>query len=132
MRETVSLRHASKNLLELKLSKHAIPHGDADKLDTHEARGVERKMPDPFELWLLAWQSAVSHGMEQLIEAIPGAAALPDWRGRAEVVDLSALPVLGRVRTDLPTMLLLEQRSRRSRRKRRSSSSRPTPFTTPQ
>ena len=67
-------------------------------------------MPDPFELWLLAWQSAVSHGMEQFIEAIPGAAALPDWRGRAEVFDLSALPVLGRVRTDLPTMLLLEQR----------------------
>ena len=70
-------------------------------------------MPDPFELWLLAWQSAVSHGMEQFIEAIPGAAALPDWRGRAEVVDLSALPVLGRVRTDLPTMLLLEQREPR-------------------
>ena len=67
-------------------------------------------MPDPFELWLLAWQSAVSHGMEQFIEAIPGAGALPDWRGRAEVVDLSALPVLGRVRTDLRTMLLLEQR----------------------
>ena len=82
------------------MSKHVIPHGDADKLDTHEARGVERKMPDPFELWLSAWQSAVSHGMEQLIEAIPGAAALPDWR-RPEAIDLSALPVLGRVRTDL-------------------------------
>jgi len=67
-------------------------------------------MPDPFELWLLAWQSAVSHRMEQFIEAIPGAAALPDWRPRPEAVDLSALPVLGRVRTDLPTMLLLEQR----------------------
>ena len=92
------------------MSKHVIPHGDADKPDTHEARGVERKMPDPFELWLLAWQSAVSHGMEQFIEAIPGAAALPDWRPRPEPVDLSALPVLGRVRTDLPTMLLLEQR----------------------
>ena len=91
------------------MSKHVIPHGDADKLDTHEASGVERKMPDPFELWLLAWQSAVSHGMEQFIEAIPGAAALPDWR-RPEAIDLSALPVLGRVRTDLPTMLLLEQR----------------------
>ena len=61
------------------------------------------------ELWLLAWQSAVSHGMEQFIEAIPGAAALPDWR-RPEAIDLSALPVLGRVRTDLSTMLLLEQR----------------------
>ena len=57
-------------------------------------------MPDPFELWLSAWQSAVSHGMEQLIEAIPEAAALPDWR-RPEAIDLSAPPVLGR-RSDRP------------------------------
>jgi hypothetical protein len=63
-------------------------------------------MIDPFELWLLAWESAVSHGMERMLDAIPGAAAT----SRPEPVDLSTFPVLGRVRIELPAMLLLEQR----------------------
>ena len=61
-------------------------------------------MVDPFELWRLAWASAVSRGFDRLADIIPGAAV----QGTSLVP--SALPVFGRVRLDLATMLLLEER----------------------
>jgi poly(3-hydroxyalkanoate) synthetase len=60
-------------------------------------------MADPFELWRLAWMSGVSC----FADFIPGAAV----HGReAAPLDLSTLPVFGRVRLELSTMLLLEER----------------------
>ena len=66
-------------------------------------------MADPFELWRLMWSIAISSGLEQLAEAVPGAAtaARPPV---ADAIELSAFPTLGRVRIELPTMALLEQR----------------------
>ncbi len=61
-------------------------------------------MVDPFELWRLAWASAFSRGFDRLADIIPGAAV----QGTSLVP--SALPVFGRVRLDLATMLLLEER----------------------
>jgi len=66
-------------------------------------------MADPFELWRLMWSSAVSSGLEQLAEAVPGAATAARRRA-ADAIDLSTLPTLGRVRIELATMLLLEER----------------------
>jgi poly(3-hydroxyalkanoate) synthetase len=61
-------------------------------------------MADPFELWRLAWTNAVS----RFADFIPGG---PAAQGRdAASLDLSDLPVFGRVRLDLATMLLLEER----------------------
>ena len=66
-------------------------------------------MADPFELWRLMWSTAVSSGLEQLAEAVPGGATAARQRA-ADLIDLSAFPTLGRVRIELATMLLLEQR----------------------
>ena len=66
-------------------------------------------MADPFELWRLMWSTAVSRGLEQLAEAVPGAAAAAR-RPIADAIDLSAFPTLGRVRIELATMALLEER----------------------
>ena len=67
-------------------------------------------MADPFELWRLAWSAAMSRGLEQFVESIPGTPALAR-PSRTDAVDLSIFPVLGRVRIELATMLLLEQRA---------------------
>ena len=68
-------------------------------------------MADPFELWRLMWSTAISHGLEQFAEAIPGSAT-PARRRQSDAIDLSAFPEFGRVRIELATMLLLEQRER--------------------
>lgn len=58
-------------------------------------------MVDPFEFWRLAWMSAVW----------PFGDLTPRPAGRqAPLADLSTLPVFGRVRLELATMLLLEER----------------------
>ncbi|HKN29440.1 MAG TPA: alpha/beta fold hydrolase [Roseiarcus sp.] len=60
-------------------------------------------MADPFELWRLALTNAVS----RFADLIPGASV----RGReAAPLDLATFPVFGRVRLELATMLLLEER----------------------
>ncbi|HZZ59702.1 MAG TPA: alpha/beta fold hydrolase [Roseiarcus sp.] len=61
-------------------------------------------MVDPFELWRLAWASAVSRGFLRLADFIPGSIDRP------EPLVPSDLPVFGRVRLDLATMQLLEER----------------------
>ena len=65
-------------------------------------------MADPFELWRLMWSTAVSRGLESFSEFLPASA--DSNQRRATAVDLSAFPLLGRVRLELATMLLLEQR----------------------
>jgi poly(3-hydroxyalkanoate) synthetase len=65
-------------------------------------------MADPFEVWRLIWSSAISRGLESLSEAVPGEAALDRDRHRGSI-DLSSLSTLGRIRIELPTMLLLER-----------------------
>ncbi len=70
---------------------------------------TSKDMADPFELWRLMWSTAVSSGLEQLAEAVPGGATAARQRA-ADLIDLSAFPTLGRVRIELATMLLLEQR----------------------
>jgi len=70
---------------------------------------TSKDMADPFELWRLMWSTAVSSGLEQLAEAVPGAATAARRRA-ADAIDLSTFPTLGRVRIQLATMLLLEQR----------------------
>jgi poly(3-hydroxyalkanoate) synthetase len=70
-------------------------------------------MTDPFELWRLIWSTAISRGMESLAEVVPSAAAIE--RGRhADAPDLSSLTTLGRIRIELPTMLLLERNAEAS------------------
>jgi len=68
-------------------------------------------MADPFELWRLMWSTALSRGPEQFAEATLGTSALTRPR-QVEAIDLSAFATLGRVRIELATMLLLEQRER--------------------
>ena len=63
-------------------------------------------MADPFELWRFAWADSLSRGLERLADFIPGAAAHED----EQPANLSDLPVFGRIRLELPTMLLLEER----------------------
>jgi poly(3-hydroxyalkanoate) synthetase len=65
-------------------------------------------MADPFELWRLMWSTAISRGLESFAEAAPNAAALEGGH-RADTIDLSCLTTLGRIRIELPTMLLLER-----------------------
>ena len=65
-------------------------------------------MADPFELWRLMWLTAISRGLESLAEAAPNAAALEGGH-QADTIDLSCLTTLGRIRVELPTMLLLER-----------------------
>ncbi len=67
-------------------------------------------MADPFELWRLAWSTAFSRGLEQFAEIIPGKTQLARQL-KADAVDLSPFPIFGRVRVELATMLLLEQRA---------------------
>ena len=66
-------------------------------------------MADPFELWRLMWSTAVSSGLEQLAGTVSGGTAAARRR-IADTIDLSTFPTLGRVRIELATMLLLEQR----------------------
>jgi poly(3-hydroxyalkanoate) synthetase len=65
-------------------------------------------MADPFELWRLMWSTTISRGLESLADAVPSAAAL-DHGGHAAAVDLSSLTTFGRLRIELPTMLMLER-----------------------
>jgi poly(3-hydroxyalkanoate) synthetase len=68
-------------------------------------------MADPFEVWRLAWSTAVARGVERFSEAF--AASLGESAPRErEIVDFSSLPTFGRVRIELATMFLLEQRER--------------------
>ena len=54
-------------------------------------------MADAFELWRLMWLTAVSRGLEELADAVPGTGAAARRR-QADAIDLSTFPVLGRVR----------------------------------
>jgi len=67
------------------------------------------RMADPFNLWRLAWSTAVAGAFDQLAGSLPrpDAVAPP---GTAEAFDLTGFPVIGRVRLELATMRLLEQR----------------------
>ena len=65
-------------------------------------------MADPFELWRLMWSIAISSGLEQLAQAVPGAIGAARPRV-ADAIELSTFPTLGRVRIELATMVLLEQ-----------------------
>jgi poly(3-hydroxyalkanoate) synthetase len=62
---------------------------------------------DPFELWRLAWSTAISRGLERVAEAFPIAA--PGGRRRTDSFDLTAFPTFERVRIELATMSLLER-----------------------
>ena len=66
-------------------------------------------MADPFEVWRLTWSTALARGLERLSEAFPIAPALELPRP-SEPVDLAALPTFKRVRLELATMFLLEER----------------------
>jgi poly(3-hydroxyalkanoate) synthetase len=68
-------------------------------------------MVDPFELWRLAWANALSRGFNRLADFIPGASV------QGEPLVPLALPVFGRVRLDLATMMLLEEREPAAPRK---------------
>lgn len=70
---------------------------------------IQMIMDNPLELWRLMWSAAISRGLEQFADAIPGTAALVP-RLQADAIDLSTFPLLGRVRIELATMWLLEQR----------------------
>ena len=65
-------------------------------------------MADPFEMWRLISSFAISSGLEQLAQAVPGAIGAARPRV-ADAINLSTLPTLGRVRIELATMVLLEQ-----------------------
>jgi poly(3-hydroxyalkanoate) synthetase len=66
-------------------------------------RHAVETMADAFELWRLAWTNAVSRFADFIPRvAVQGREAAPP--------DLSILPVFGRVRLELATMLLLEER----------------------
>ena len=66
-------------------------------------------MADLFELWRSMWSTAISRGLDQFVDAVPGA-AVAKRPLQATAIDWSAFPTLGRVRIELATMLLLEQR----------------------
>ena len=66
-------------------------------------------MADPFDLWRILWSTAAAQGFERFADAVPGARLRPR-PGRADAVDFSAFPLLGRVRIELATMWLLEPR----------------------
>ena len=66
-------------------------------------------MADPFSLWRLTWSTAVAGALDCFAVSLPRSdAALPPQP--AERFDLSGFPVIGRVRLNLATMRLLEQR----------------------
>ncbi len=66
---------------------------------------------DPFEFWRIAWAATLSGGAE-----VFWGASSPPGPPRAAAIDPSALPVLGRVRVELATMWLLEEREPAPRR----------------
>ena len=66
-------------------------------------------MTDPFDLWRLTWFTAASRGLERFASLAEPPGHVPP--SQAGAIDLSAFPVLGRVRIELATMLLLEQRA---------------------
>lgn len=66
-------------------------------------------MTDPFELCRLMWSTAISRGLESLAEAVPGAGALESGR-QADSIDFTPFTAFGRIRIELPTMLLLERK----------------------
>jgi hypothetical protein len=68
-------------------------------------------MADLLELWRSIWSTAISRGLDQLVDAVPGA-AVANRSLQPTAIDLSAFPTLGLVRIELATMLLLEQRER--------------------
>ncbi len=71
-------------------------------------------MTDPFDVWRLAWADAVSRGFQRFADFFPRG---PLVQGRkAAPPALSALPVFRRVRIQLATMWLLEQRQPAARR----------------
>jgi poly(3-hydroxyalkanoate) synthetase len=65
-----------------------------------------KAMVDPFEIWRLAWANAAARGFQQLADLIPTEAASRE----APPIDLAVLPVFGRVRLELSTMRLIQQR----------------------
>ncbi|HVP99768.1 MAG TPA: alpha/beta fold hydrolase [Roseiarcus sp.] len=66
-------------------------------------------MADPMDLWRLTWSTAITGALDRIADSLPRPdaviAPVP-----AETVDLSGFPVMGRVRLELATMRLLEQR----------------------
>jgi len=78
--------------------------------DLAKGSGREQRISaDPFELWRSMWSIANSTGVEQLADAVPGAAATARPRC-ADAFEFSTLLTVGRVRIGLATMALLEQR----------------------
>ena len=71
-----------------------------------EEKARSKAMADPFEIWPLAWANAAARGFQQLADLIPAEAASRE----AATIDLASLPVFGRVRLELSTMRLIEQR----------------------
>jgi len=66
-------------------------------------------MADPLDLWRLTWSTAVAGALDQLAGSLPRPDAVTPPEP-AEAFDLSGFPVMGRVRLELATMRLLEQR----------------------
>ena len=65
-------------------------------------------MADPFEFWRLIWSAAIRRGAESFADSI--SASVVATEPRATGIDLAAFPLFGRVRLELATMRLLEQR----------------------
>ena len=70
---------------------------------------ANNNMADPMDLWRLTWSTAITGALDRIADSLPRPdaviAPVP-----AETVDLSGFPVMGRVRLELATMRLLEQR----------------------
>jgi poly(3-hydroxyalkanoate) synthetase len=65
-------------------------------------------MIDPFEFWRLVFTAALTEGAERFARVLPGAAPSEPRSGAG--TDVSALPTFGRMRVELSTMRLLEER----------------------
>jgi poly(3-hydroxyalkanoate) synthetase len=63
-------------------------------------------MAGPFEIWRLAWANAAARGFQHLADLIPAEAASRE----AAPIAVTPSPVFGRVRLELSTMRLIEQR----------------------
>jgi poly(3-hydroxyalkanoate) synthetase len=66
-------------------------------------------MSDPFEVWRLAWSTALTSSLELLGDVFAPHAALSAPQESC-AIDLSSFPTFRRVRLDLNTMFLLEPR----------------------
>lgn len=66
-------------------------------------------MADPLDLWRLMWSTAVSGALDHIAGSLPRPEAVAPPES-AEPFDLSGFPIVGRVRLELATMRLLEQR----------------------